>query len=396
MTTSITHARAVRCVWRSLLLMSLLAGLVGARGLNAETPPPGQLAECKHDLSGRTQVPASQILTVESKSVTWPDASLGLPEAGQVYAQVQTPGYRYVLEAKAVRYLYTASDIKYRYGGPLALWSYSMLYLQPAATRPNPLFDLYQCSLVGTNHTRIAGGVTAYYPHAGGMVLFTRPALRAGFDLLAIQASTGAKEQRLYSAYAFGPAALNAAGDSWAAFERQMKGRPMQLVVGSVGKETVMTLPLPNGDQLDRIAWADGQLLVAMSEDTRTMYFATDPKAAKPTWQAVDASRFPGALDDVLNKSEMLQVTQTGTAGHPNVEVARVWFTGEKKMQATIEGLTLGGHTLLDPGYVFVWGVQAGEAAAYTVQIRTGEITRGYHGAVQNMQAFKFPLVNKP
>ena len=67
-----------------------------------DAPPPAaagapmsleqQVAAAKADLAGRLGVPADDIEVVEAREVTWPDASLGCPEPGMMYAQVLTPG----------------------------------------------------------------------------------------------------------------------------------------------------------------------------------------------------------------------------------------------------------------------------------------------------------------
>ena len=66
----------------------------------------GLVMQAKEDLAGRLSVGVDQIGLVEAKAVEWPDASLGCPEPGRVYAQVITPGYRIVLEASGERYEY--------------------------------------------------------------------------------------------------------------------------------------------------------------------------------------------------------------------------------------------------------------------------------------------------
>ncbi len=58
------------------------------------------------DLSRRTGVPASEIKVVSVEPVTWPDASLGCPKPGMMYAQVLTEGYRVRLEANGKVYEY--------------------------------------------------------------------------------------------------------------------------------------------------------------------------------------------------------------------------------------------------------------------------------------------------
>ena len=61
-----------------------------------------------------TDTPAIAVRSVER--VTWPDASLGCPQPGHMYAQVLTPGYRAEVEVEGKIYTYHASE-----GGQLIL-----------------------------------------------------------------------------------------------------------------------------------------------------------------------------------------------------------------------------------------------------------------------------------
>jgi hypothetical protein len=58
------------------------------------------------DLVQRTGAVSTDITVVEVTPQSWPDASLGCPVEGQLYAQVVTEGYRIVLEAGGQRYAY--------------------------------------------------------------------------------------------------------------------------------------------------------------------------------------------------------------------------------------------------------------------------------------------------
>jgi hypothetical protein len=58
------------------------------------------------DLAQRTGVAADSIQLVEVTPQQWPDASLGCPAEGQLYAQVVTDGYRIVLDAGGQHYAY--------------------------------------------------------------------------------------------------------------------------------------------------------------------------------------------------------------------------------------------------------------------------------------------------
>jgi hypothetical protein len=59
-----------------------------------------------NDLAERLSVAKSAIKIVRAEAMQWPDASLGCPQPGMMYAQVITPGYRIVLEANGKHYEY--------------------------------------------------------------------------------------------------------------------------------------------------------------------------------------------------------------------------------------------------------------------------------------------------
>jgi len=63
--------------------------------MNQLTPTSGMeslVEKAKEDLAQRLSIDISQINLVEAREVIWPDASLGCPQPGMVYAQVQVEG----------------------------------------------------------------------------------------------------------------------------------------------------------------------------------------------------------------------------------------------------------------------------------------------------------------
>jgi len=60
----------------------------------------------KEDLARRLELSVSEISLISVEAVDWPDTSLGCPQPGMMYAQVITPGYLIVLEAKGQSYEY--------------------------------------------------------------------------------------------------------------------------------------------------------------------------------------------------------------------------------------------------------------------------------------------------
>lgn len=74
---------------------------------------PGLIERAKGDLSQRLSIPASQINTIEAKEVFWPDASLGCPQPGTTYDQVEVPGYLIRLQANGEDFEYHANIHNY-------------------------------------------------------------------------------------------------------------------------------------------------------------------------------------------------------------------------------------------------------------------------------------------
>jgi hypothetical protein len=60
----------------------------------------------KKNLAGRLNVDINMISLIEAVEMTWPNAALGCPSPGKVYATVQVPGYRLRLLANEVEYAY--------------------------------------------------------------------------------------------------------------------------------------------------------------------------------------------------------------------------------------------------------------------------------------------------
>ncbi len=86
-------------------LMFVLGGVSGmSDGSAAEYPLPVKAALAR--LARVTQIPVEEIQVVSWEPVEWPDASLGAPRHGRMYAQVITPGYKVILQARGRRYEY--------------------------------------------------------------------------------------------------------------------------------------------------------------------------------------------------------------------------------------------------------------------------------------------------
>ncbi len=68
--------------------------------------------QAQADLASRLGVSESAIVVKTVQAQEWPDASLGCPKPGIMYAQVITPGYLIVLEANGKQYEYHASGTR--------------------------------------------------------------------------------------------------------------------------------------------------------------------------------------------------------------------------------------------------------------------------------------------
>lgn len=376
------------------LCLALAAGAADEAAAEQKTLP--IVEKCKADLAKRLEVEAKTIEVTEVKEVTWPDAALGMPEPGKMYAQVLTPGYRIILKSGNSEHLYTASAKACKYGGPVMIWAVSMLYTMPVENEPNLNGDLYQCSLLGTNCTRIVSGVTDFYPQEKGIIAYTHRTSRSGVDLLYIKA--GEKDSKpLYSAFYIGDTAINGEQDKWAAFVRKGVGAGWNVVVADMVKNDpkAQTLTLPNEFNPELIAWEGDKLMIQGKKGKQLVCFETSPKAEKPEWKAAQCLYFPKNPDYMMNKSEHLEITQIDENGKPAVEIASVWFTGDRNVIATISGLTLKGEALLGP-YAFVWGEKDSKPAAYSVNIGTGQVIPSAEGIGRDIKPFLYAPLSSP
>jgi hypothetical protein len=69
------------------------------------------------DLAARLSVEVASIQVLSVEDIEWRDSSLGVPQAGQMYAQVITPGYRITLQMGGKRYRYHADERRVIFAG---------------------------------------------------------------------------------------------------------------------------------------------------------------------------------------------------------------------------------------------------------------------------------------
>jgi len=76
-------------------------------------PDPGKrlmVEQARRDLAQQLNVPLVAIQVIEVQEMQWPDAGLGCPQPEEDYAQVITPGYWILLEARAQFYRYHTDE----------------------------------------------------------------------------------------------------------------------------------------------------------------------------------------------------------------------------------------------------------------------------------------------
>jgi hypothetical protein len=84
--------------------MLLLAMLLAAA-------PPAKVAElARKDLATKLAVDEAKIETVSQKETVWPDGSLGCPQPGMNYIQMQVPGWIFEFRYNGKKYTYHADS----------------------------------------------------------------------------------------------------------------------------------------------------------------------------------------------------------------------------------------------------------------------------------------------
>lgn len=68
--------------------------------------PAELLARILADVVQRSGATRQEVVIVRDEAVVWPDGSLGCPEPGMAYLQVQTDGYRVIAQVGDTRYDY--------------------------------------------------------------------------------------------------------------------------------------------------------------------------------------------------------------------------------------------------------------------------------------------------
>jgi hypothetical protein len=84
-----------------------LGGTAEPTEMPANLPPVDKFVSLSvKDLAGRLKIEAGEIRLDRAEEMTWPDAALGCPTPGKVYAQGLVPGHRIWLTAGGRQYVY--------------------------------------------------------------------------------------------------------------------------------------------------------------------------------------------------------------------------------------------------------------------------------------------------
>jgi hypothetical protein len=353
----------------------------------AQTAPPQVVKPCVEDLAKRVSVAVSQVTLLRSKPVDFPDASLGLPEPDKMYAQVITPGWVLVLEAKNRSYLYAATEKYFRYGGPVDAAGASAVYLEKIPDEPNMNGNVVQVSLAGANPRLVLESVNSYWTQPDGSIIGARRTSRSGFNLLYRAPGLEADPIVLSSAFDFGEAAVSADGKRWVAYSRARVGSGWQVSWGEVKAATtpdpvdVLTgggnrLALPDNTSPDRLYWHLTNPVAIVHEGSNWQPYELILNAAKPEWRKFQGFFPPPTEEFMLNKSETLVVKlEKNAEGQPVTRIVKQWFTGDEKPVCVIADFTPG-KTSITPGkrFLVLSGQRGDQMLGFTVDLSTGEV----------------------
>jgi len=87
-------------------LLGLAAPLAALGQADESDPMQGFVSQAIADLAARLSIEPSAVKLVETRAVSWPDASLGCPRPDMKYKQVPVDGYRILLRVNGREYAY--------------------------------------------------------------------------------------------------------------------------------------------------------------------------------------------------------------------------------------------------------------------------------------------------
>jgi hypothetical protein len=82
-----------------------------SKNYGAENPIERKIVEIiKNDISDRLAIAEDEILVMDIRKAEWPNSCLGIPDRGNMCAQVITTGYEVTLQAKNKVYVYRTDE----------------------------------------------------------------------------------------------------------------------------------------------------------------------------------------------------------------------------------------------------------------------------------------------
>jgi hypothetical protein len=331
---------------------------------------PGIGDGCQTDLAKRLSIPVAEISVLKTQPVQFRDGSLGLPRPGELYTQMLRPGFRVILEARGVKYLYATAGSTVRYGGPLASWTSSALYVEPIEREPNGNGDLVQVSLAGTNPQVVMHLVTDFYPQSDGSIFATRRTSLSGEELLYLAPNGKGEPVELASACGFGDAALAPDHMHWAVLRQAMVYTRTAITIGKLGDTDAdrESVDLPADGSYQDLYWLGDAPVLGIGESRERAYYQLTGKRGARKWEKLSRFTPPDAPSVMLNRSISLAVSDTTVDDKPAVKVAVRWFSGKENVLAVLHDLTLVRCEIAHhAGAIFVCGKADNTYRAYCV-----------------------------
>jgi len=270
---------------------------LGARMKQAQ----GDTGECMAakavaDLAQRLSIGQGEIKVVDVKEVTWPDTSLGSPEPGMFYAQVLTPGYKIILQAKGQEYEYHTDRTRIvklhsQVGtGKQAAEGPRLAYLkEPVKPDPNLNQELWLRNLKDGKEVLIASGVSEFYfsPNGEKLALISRGS-RSGLEL-SFANGDGSDRKPFWTAVAISDFVWAPDGEHFALLSREtLEHYDLGVVIGSLsGPPPSGPVYLPAGEKMVRgeLGWDSGSstlILNAYSDGGKADVWAITPEEPQP------------------------------------------------------------------------------------------------------------------
>ncbi len=380
----------MRLARQAVLAMGLVLALT-AWGSPQSTP--AVIRNCRQDLSQRLGLPPEAIRVSRMRQVIFPDASLGLPRPGESPARTRVSGRVLVLEAGREDYLYTTSESRFRYGGPLRSWKSSALAIHPVPGDPNLNGNLIQTSLVGTNPTIRLRRVRDFQPQPDGSILAWRRHSRSSQELLYLPSGSKKKERRLLMAFDLAAGTLDSSRSRWACFVRPEAGATWALAHSPLGAaaDQIRLSELPEQARPVRVFWEEANPVIQVTVSGATRHFELTREEETETWRERASYPDPLARELQINKSQRL-VVRASPQGRSTL-VLEVWFSGDERVLASVP--TFEAHQVslsAEKDFLVLSGRRGDESRAVTVDLTTGEVLPLGQGAQSETRLFHQPV----